>query len=49
MLSSTYVSIHMWTTNLSLSLTSLQINGIQTTVLLFGFDNYWGMTPNLLL
>ena len=30
------------TTNLSLSLTSLQVNETQTMIILFGFGNYWG-------
>jgi hypothetical protein len=36
------------TTNLNLSPSSLQINEIQTSVILFGFDNYWGLILNLL-
>jgi hypothetical protein len=36
------------TTNINLFSTSLQINETQAMVILFGFDNYWGVTPNLL-
>ena len=34
--------------NLSLSRTRLQINKTPTMVILFGSDNYWWVTPNLL-
>lgn len=35
-------------TDLNLSLTSLKIDETQTVVILFEFDNYWRVTPNLL-
>jgi hypothetical protein len=34
--------------NLNLSLTNLSINRIQIMFNSFGFDNYWGVTLNLL-
>jgi hypothetical protein len=36
------------TTSLSLSPTSLKINETQAMAIGFDFDNYWGVTSNLL-